>query len=193
MGQDEGVKSLNYGDVGGCSKILHKCRFEEGEYDLYLYCPKVSKSERNAGLDDFEDKVTGHNTSMKCDICGKWTLSTTDPCQCPREDRQEQYVKQKNPHPTLKAISLNTHILKLFKTPNPQKILYPFAGTGSEIIGGIKAGFNDWLGCEISEEWVKVAIARIKYWTNADVIKLSTPAPTVSAEFALSPDDEGLI
>ena len=33
------------------SKILHTCKYEEGEMDLLKYNPKVSSSERNAGLD----------------------------------------------------------------------------------------------------------------------------------------------
>jgi 16S rRNA G966 N2-methylase RsmD len=33
---------------GGCSKILHKCDYDEVDFDLYIYCPKVSKSERGA-------------------------------------------------------------------------------------------------------------------------------------------------
>lgn len=111
---------------GGCSKILHKCDFEDNEHNIYFYCPKVSKTERVSGCDE-------------------------------------------NKHPTLKPISLNTQILKLFKTPNPQKIIFPFAGSGSEIIGGIKAGFNDWNGCELSSEYIKIANARIKYWSNKKI------------------------
>ena len=38
-------------DKRGCSKILHHCDYDKDEFDLYIYCPKVSKSERNAGLD----------------------------------------------------------------------------------------------------------------------------------------------
>jgi DNA modification methylase len=48
--------------------------------------------------------------------------------------------------------------------PTDQKICYPFAGSGSEIIGGIKAGFENWVGCEINAEYVAIANARINYW-----------------------------
>ena len=43
----------SFGDSGGASRILHKCDFEAGDYDLYHYCPKVSKSGRNEGLEGF--------------------------------------------------------------------------------------------------------------------------------------------
>jgi site-specific DNA-methyltransferase (adenine-specific) len=151
--------------LGDAAKILHKCSYEENEFDLFNYCPKVGKSERNAGCEEMEEKTTGHNTAMKCNLCGKWTVGTGH-CECSREERQEIHIAQKNNHPTLKPISLNERILKLFKTPNPQRILIPFAGSGSEVIGAIKAGFEDIQGCEINEEYVKIAKARIDYWSK---------------------------
>lgn len=39
-----------YDDIGGCSRILHKCDYDEGDYDIYHYCPKVGKQERNEGV-----------------------------------------------------------------------------------------------------------------------------------------------
>jgi DNA modification methylase len=139
---------------GGASRILHKCDFEAGEYDLYLYEPKVSKKERNAGCEEFKETKfiqyqTGNGQSGKAN-----NLS---------EGRNTVY---KNTHPTLKPIKLNERILRLFKTPNDQVILYPFAGSGSEIIGGLKAGFTNYLACEINKEYIDIANARIEYWSN---------------------------
>jgi hypothetical protein len=48
----EPEKLSGFSDSGGASRILHKCDFEAGDYDLYNYCPKVSKSERSEGLDN---------------------------------------------------------------------------------------------------------------------------------------------
>jgi len=138
-----------YADKGGCSKILHKCDFQDDEHDIYFYQPKVSKSERNAGCDG-EAKQYSHDGRDK--------------------EIENPYQRNKsvsvNIHPTLKPIALNYRILKLFKTPNDQRICYPFAGSGSEIIGGIKAGFNNWTGCELNQEYIDIANARIEYWTN---------------------------
>jgi DNA modification methylase len=80
--------------------------------------------------------------------------------------------KVTNNHPTLKPIALTEKILKLFKTPNKQRILIPFAGSGSEIIGAIKVGFEDIEGCEINEEYCQIAEARIKYWKKEKESKL---------------------
>lgn len=147
-----------YTDTGGCSKILHKCDFEKNEYDLYFYNPKVSRGERNAGCDEFEDKIK-HWHDME--NAGK---DINNPKNYLGGKITHQIVK--NNHPTLKPIKLNERILKLFKTPNEQKIIYPFAGSGSEIIGGIKAGFTNWVGCEINHDYVEIAKARIDYWSN---------------------------
>jgi len=135
--------------VGGCSKILHKCDFEKQEHDLYFYCPKVSKSERESGLSGFEVK---ERISQVVQSEGRINAGTN------------VGFPQKNNHPTLKPISLNYRILKLFKTPNPQNIVYPFAGAGSEIIGGEKAGFDNWKACELDSDYIDIANARIKYW-----------------------------
>jgi len=116
-------KEHEYNDIGGCSKILHKCDYEKNDFDLFIYNPKVSKQERNKGLSVNE-----------------------------------------NNHPTLKPIELNKKILKLFKTPNEQVIIYPFAGSGSEIIGGQKANFRNWFACEKNDNYTKIANARIKHF-----------------------------
>lgn len=143
-----------FGDVGGCSKILHKCDYENGEMDLYVYAPKVSKSERNAGCEELDDKhfqmrpfaEEGSDMSvMKNRLNSK---------------------SGKNNHPTLKPISLSYRILTLFKNPNPQKIVYPFAGVQSEVIGGYKAGFTDYSGCELNAEYVDIGNVRFEYWKD---------------------------
>jgi DNA modification methylase len=118
-------KLVSRNDSGGASRILHQCRYEIEDIDIWHYCPKVSSSERNAG-------------GIECK------------------------------HPTMKPISLLEKILRLLKTPNPQRICYPFAGVASEVIGGLKAGFDDYTACEISQEYVEIAEARIKHY-SADI------------------------
>jgi DNA modification methylase len=163
-----------YSDTGGCSKILHKCDYENGEMDLYVYAPKVSKNERNAGCDELEDKAggiandSGRSYKTKCSVCEKEIRKDGRKNACECEEPQEYYpeVSQKNNHPTLKPISLSYRILTLFKTPNPQKIVYPFAGVQSEVIGGYKAGFTDFLGCELNAEYVGIGNVRFEHWKD---------------------------
>jgi DNA modification methylase len=149
-----------FGDIGGCSKILHKCDYEKIDFDLFIYEPKVNSGERNNGLDDIEDKVFNRMREDK-----------GEPTGLNKEGRFAPTIA-KNNHPTLKPIDLNCKILKLFKTPNEQRICYPFAGSGSEIIGGLKANFQNWTACEINPEYVEIANTRIKHYKENEYVQI---------------------
>ena len=132
----------DFGDTAGCSKILHKCNYEHA--DLFVYEPKVSASERNAGCENFEK--TNDNRE-----------------NAPLTNAENRKGNSRNSHPTLKPISLNYQITKLFKTPNEQTVLVPFSGAGSELIGLFKAGFENIKGCELNPEFVEISKARVKH------------------------------
>jgi DNA modification methylase len=138
-----------YTDSGGASRILHKCDFEAGDYDLYHYQAKVSKSERNEGLDGFEEKqkiFNGTSGNSSQDMKGVEQKFSTQPTA--------------NNHPTVKPKALLFKILKLFKTPNQQVILDPFMGSGSMGISAVETDF-DYIGYELDPEYFKIAEARI--------------------------------
>jgi len=149
------TKRDTYGDSGGCSRILHQCEYEFGEYDLYFYCPKVSKKERNAGLDDFPEKEIAYSEYREnYDTTKSWVSEYPDGTPRPMNDA-------KNNHPTLKPVSLITRILKLFTTPDTQIILDPFLGAGSTAIA-CKRLNRDYIGIEINPEYVNIANKRIE-------------------------------
>jgi len=156
--------SDGYDDIGGCSKILHKIKYELYDHDLFIYEPKVGEAERNNGLDTFQEKPSA--------------ASEFRPNHTEKANNGEggnpygRWKPLKNNHPTLKPIDLNSKVLKLFKTPNDQKICYPFAGSGSEIIGGLQAGFSNWIACEINDDYIKIANARIKHYTNDEYLEV---------------------
>jgi len=172
MGQDKTDPPNKISDTGGCSKILHKCEFDEEEHDIYFYFPKVSKAERNGGLEELSLKgrePKGNNQGVRyCKDCGLTDNGTNNHNNCSGIFEYKLCQSVKNNHPTLKPIALNKRILSLFKTPNGQKILYPFAGTFSEVIGGYLAGFTNFEGCELKEEWITIGEARFSYWTNRE-------------------------
>ncbi len=145
-----------FGDIGGCSKILHKCDYEKIDFDLFIYEPKVNSGERNNGLYGIEEKQYSHDGREK-------------PIENPYQ--RNNSIAQ-NTHPTLKPIDLNAKRLKLFKTPNEQRICYPFAGSGSEIIGGLKANFQNWTACEINPEYVEIANTRIKHYKENEYVQI---------------------
>jgi site-specific DNA-methyltransferase (adenine-specific) len=163
-GQATSIITSCYQDSGGASRILHKCDFESGDYDLYHYCPKVSKAERNEGLEGFEDKLSGNTAAkLRCKICGyvnQHSLEGRNICTCTEPDFEKAENKTKNNHPTVKPKALLSKILKLFKTPNNQVLLDPFMGSGSMGISALETGF-DFIGYELDQEYFKIAEARI--------------------------------
>lgn len=164
----EPEKLSGFSDTGGASRILHRCDYEAGDYDLYHYQAKVSKSERNEGLDGFEEKEyigKGHHSPW-CQKCNHIYLQhhrIPGHCQCENPNvilKNHIPEPTKNDHPTVKPKALLFKILKLFKTPNQQVILDPFMGSGSMGISAVETGF-DYIGYELDPEYFKIAEARI--------------------------------
>lgn len=114
------------------------------EKTKYFYCPKASKSDRNEGLDSFEDKIGGS-------MSGKKT----------REGKPTNQPIRKNHHPTVKPTELMAYLCRLI-TPKGGKILDPFCGSGSTGKAAIREGFT-FVGVDLSEEYCEIAKARIEH------------------------------
>ena len=130
-----GNNYFNFGDSGSASR--------------FFYCAKSSKSERNAGLDGFEIKeALFNNTGLK---------NNGDGTERPQG-------KFQNHHPTVKPLALTKYLANLIKPPKGGRLLVPFSGSGSEMIGALQAGWEYVEGVELTEEYIPIAEARIKYW-----------------------------
>lgn len=67
-----------------------------------------------------------------------------------------------NNHPCVKPLKLIEHLAKLILPPNPEaRLLVPFSGSGSEILGARSAGWQHIIGIEQSAEYVAIAEARL--------------------------------
>ena len=69
-----------------------------------------------------------------------------------------------NIHPTVKPIDLIRYLATLILPPKretPRRILVPFSGSGSEIIGCLQAGWDEVVGIEREAEYIEIAKARI--------------------------------
>lgn len=126
--QNEDTRLKGYGDGGGASR--------------FFYQAKVSKKERNMGLDGFEEKKKWLNGGGGSGI----------------SDRES--VVAKNNHPTVKPITLMSYLCRLI-TPEGGIVLDPFMGSGSTGIAARLEGF-DFIGMEMDEDYVKIASARIE-------------------------------
>lgn len=80
---------------------------------------------------------------------------------------QRGETTRRNTHPTIKPISLTRYLATLLLPPpeyGPRRLLVPFAGAGSEVIGADLAGWEDVTGIELEADHVAIANARRAYW-----------------------------
>jgi len=125
-----------FGDVGGASR--------------FFYCPKTSKTDRNEGLDDFEEKSRSDANKMM-GKSGNFKTGSGN-------DRTTEF---KNNHPTVKPTDLMLYLIRMV-TPKGGTTLDPFMGSGSSGKAAVRGGF-DFVGVEREEEYMKIAKARIQY------------------------------
>lgn len=128
---------------------------EVGEpFENFFYNAKVMPKEREAGL-------RGH---LPCIKCGE---TDTETHINPKTGREEKC--RRCDHPTLKPIILNTYLATLLLPPDiykPRRLLVPFSGTGSEVIGGALAGWDNVIGVELEPNSVVMSQVRVNYWIN---------------------------
>jgi site-specific DNA-methyltransferase (adenine-specific) len=128
---------------------------DSGSAARFFYTAKASKSERNAGLEGFELKeAPGSKRSA------------------PAEGRSSALgAPRANHHPTVKPLSLTKYLANLIKPPTGGRLLVPFSGSGSEMIGALQAGWEYVEGVELTEEYIPIAEARIKYWLEKQEVE----------------------
>lgn len=135
-------RSTGYTDSGGASR--------------FFYTSKASSWEREVGLTELG--VTPRSS-------GAWInnpdLSEKFPDHNPRQRR--------NTHPTVKPIRLISYLASLLLPPVldvPRRILVPFAGSGSEMIGCELAGWDEVVGIEREAEYCAINEARRRWWSG---------------------------
>lgn len=99
---------------------------------------------------------------------------------------QRGETTRRNTHPTIKPISLTRYLATLLLPPpeyGPRRLLIPFSGAGSEIIGADLAGWEDVTGIELEAEHVAIANARRAYWQQRRW-ELGDPARKLSVKAA---------
>ena len=65
-------------------------------------------------------------------------------------------------HPTMKPLELTTYLARLIIPPPGGRLVVPFSGVASEMIGAIRAGWGEVLGIELSPEYCEMAERRIR-------------------------------
>jgi site-specific DNA-methyltransferase (adenine-specific) len=131
-----------YADSGGASR--------------FFYCPKASRAERDAGLEAFEARSRAEATRRKEGSAGsKNAAAGAGGENC------------RNIHPTVKPIALARYLARLILPPIPNaRMLTPFSGSGSEVIGALQAGWSHVDGIDSWDVAVRISRARIAHWAS---------------------------
>lgn len=144
-----------------------------GALGRYFYCAKPTREERDAGLRG-ERRSGGEATGRQDGTAG---------LKSPRAGAGRN-GNVLNTHPCVKPIALTRYLATLAlppaRTNEPRRLLVPFSGSGSEMIGGLLAGWDEIIGIEMDPAYVAMADARLTYWANLD-----TPQATEAGQLGL--------
>lgn len=120
-------------------------------FSRLFYCAKAARTEREAGCEQLEARVSpifAHGSS------------TTK--------------ARANAHPTVKPIGLMRWIVRLIVPPG-SVVLDPFAGSGSTGIAAVLEG-RQFVGIEREAEYVEIARARLRHWTDVAIAERPSAA-----------------
>lgn len=143
----------SYGDTGGPSRYFYRVADQIDAADPVRYVAKASRRERDAGLEGMPLRLGGSLDG------GNDTRNGKD---------KPQLHPVHNPHPTIKPLALTRYLATLLLPPSeyaPRRLLVPFCGSGSEVIGAIQAGWEDVTGIDLDAEYIDIARARVEYWS----------------------------
>ena len=129
--------------------------------DPVMYQAKAGRKERDAGLDDVPELTRRMFASGgRTQIDGEWVETDSEP------------LPRRNPHPTVKPIALTRWLATLLLPPAeyaPRRLMVPFAGVASEMIGAYQAGWDEVVGIELGAENCEIGEARLSHWLKEPV------------------------
>jgi len=152
----------NYGDSGSAAR--------------FFYCAKASRAERDAGCEGLEaeamhpieDAAISTQSNRRCVKCGMVKFGQPH-CECDDPEWVETAgSKSRNPHPTVKPIALTKWLATLILPPpldEPRRILIPFAGVMSEVLGALLAGWDEIVAVEMDRQYCAIGRARLRWWS----------------------------
>lgn len=143
---------------GGPSRFFAQADYIEEEL-RFFYCAKANTREREAGCEELprvvNTEVVGREQGSVGILDGRSGAGRTGGAR--------------NDHPTLKPLALCKHYAGLILPPprrdgQPRRLLVPFSGAGSEVIGALQAGWDEVVGIDLSPHYIDIAAARCKHW-----------------------------
>ena len=152
---------------------------DKGGASRFFYCAKASKSERNKGLNSFEEKATAFGNQAQAEM-KRGNLSHND-----GKSGMNKVNMRQNFHPTVKPVKLMQYLVRMITPPNG-KVLDPYNGSGTTGVACKLEGMN-YVGMELDEDYCKIAIARISN-SNEDIdneIKLNSNESEIQNQLSI--------
>lgn len=150
-----GQNSNCYGKYGMAEKDFAA---STGSAARFFYCAKASRSERNAGCEELEEREAGAYGEFAGDGRG----------------RQTEHAPRANNHPTVKPLALMRYLCRLTATPTGGIVLDPFMGSGSTGCAAVMEG-RDFIGIDLDADYVEIARRRIAYWQGVAAEQAAAP------------------
>ena len=139
----EAEKQITYGDNESFSRYFDIDKWWESQF---IITPKASKSEKNKGCEDFEEKLGG-------------SMNGTQHKSMKTGSGNERNNMLKNHHPTVKPLKLMSYLITLGSREG-DVVLDPFMGSGTTPLASKNLGRN-YIGIEREEEYFKICCARV--------------------------------
>lgn len=136
---------------------------DSGTAARFFFAAKAASWEREAGLEGFETKQFAQSNGAQN------ALERGDDGYIQGEIGINRITSRRNIHPTVKPAQLTEYLARLILPPpldTPRRLLAPCAGVGSEMIGGILAGWDVVDGIEREAQYIPIGQARLKWWSQ---------------------------
>lgn len=162
-------KSGFWGNAGEGKDAKHG---DSGSAARFFYCAKASQKERNAWCEALPAEEAS-------EVTGRLPGS---PGLVMNGGKANPYAGitgavRRNVHPTVKPLDLCRYLATLILPPvdrphGPRRLLVPFSGSGSEMVGAVLAGWDDVTGIEREAEYVEIAKARLSHHSGKPPVVL---------------------
>jgi len=143
-------------NAGDCTRFYFNAGWEWENTEPFKYAAKASITERECGL----------YGKWPCVRCGG--VDTVTHIERDEHTGEEYEVAcRRNEQPTVKPISLTRYLATLLLPPRayaPRRILIPFAGVGSEVIGALLAGWEEVVAIEQDAAYCEILTARVEWF-----------------------------
>jgi site-specific DNA-methyltransferase (adenine-specific) len=132
---------------------------DKGGASRFFYCAKASRSEREAGLDGFEERLS---------LGARFSNPSAN------GDRPQERRPFANHHPTVKPVALMRWLVRLV-APTDGVVLDPFMGSGTTGVACVREG-RSFVGIEREPEYHAIAEARIAHARGETPVDAEQPA-----------------